>query len=210
MKDWPILFQGAMVRAILAGTKTQTRRHLYVQEKSTPGRRERATYDRRYAPPSALPAFGYHWTLSQWAKAKAGDILWVRETWAPEQYDAEAPGIAAIEASTRKPAFAADFVGQPTYKWRPSIHMPRNVCRLELSIRDEGTRVERLQDISVANALAEGIVQLHDSAGWGLPDGSFFHCDPRQSYLMLWDAINGDTEDNPWVLRIPFARRPAA
>ena len=74
-------------------------------------------------------------------------------------------------------------------KLRPGMFMPRWASRIMLEVTD--VRVERLQDISEADALAEGIVRLNDG-GYGLPDGSHYHfTDPRISYWSLWDAING-------------------
>lgn len=101
-----------------------------------------------------------------------GDRLWVREAWAPEQYDASATAIAELEASVRRPAYRADFRGEPAYKWRPSIHMPRKASRILLEVTD--VRVERLQDISEADAIAEGIFELVPAAnrGEGLTAGA--------------------------------------
>jgi hypothetical protein len=86
--------------------------------------------------------------------------------------------------------------------------MPRWASRITLDIG--GVRVERLQDISEADALAEGIVQLKDG-GYGLPAGEHYHsADPRQSYLSLWETINGpgSVEANPWVWVVEFKRLP--
>ena len=204
MKERPILYSGPMVRPVLAGTKTQTRRPAYVLTKTF----NRARFDRRFPPTYGNGCWpdvpvGHGWTLSQWYDVKVGDRLWVRETWAPEQYDAKAMTFAEVEASVRKPAYAADFPGKPALKWRPSIHMPRWASRITLEVT--AVRVERLQDISEADALAEGIVATH--GGYGLPDGSHFHAsDPRVSYWSLWDAINGagSVERNPWVFAISF------
>jgi len=94
----------------------------------------------------------------------------------------------------------------PAFKmWRPSIHMPRWASRITLKITD--VRVERLQDISEPDALAEGIVATY--GGYGLPEGEHFHAvDPRQSYWSLWEAINGpgSVEANPWVWAVAFRR----
>jgi hypothetical protein len=90
--------------------------------------------------------------------------------------------------------------------WKPSIHMPRKASRILLEVAS--VRVERLKTISEADALAEGIVQLKDG-GYGLPAGEHYHsADPRQSYLSLWEAINGpgSVEANPWVWAVEFKR----
>ena len=91
--------------------------------------------------------------------------------------------------------------------WRLKIgrFLPGWASRITLVVVD--VRAERLQDISEADALAEGIVKTH--SGFGLPDGSHYHAtDPRISYWSLWDAINGAgaTESNPLVWRIEFRK----
>lgn len=207
MKEWPTLYTAPMIRAQLAGTKWQTRRPLYVLTKH--GRT--ACFDRRYPPPAALPPVGYCWTLSRWHRAAPGDLIWAREncwerpertpkmmregadTWAPFYYDAD--GITEQEA--------ADFKAWG-FKRRPSIHMPRAACRINRTIT--ANRVERLHDISLADARAEGIVPCHP-CGWHVEDGSHFHAvDPRRSYLSLWQAINGNAAEDPWVCAISFER----
>jgi hypothetical protein len=207
MKEWPTLYTGAMIRAQLAGTKTQTRRPLYVLTKNF----RSACFDRRYPPPTALPPVGCAWTLSRWHRAAPGDLIWAREncwerpertpkmlregadTWAPFYYDAD--GITEQEA--------ADFKAWGFMR-RPSIHMPRAACRITRTIT--GNRVERLQDISHADAQAEGIVHCAP-CGWHVEDGRHYHAvDPRQSYYSLWEFINGpgSVEANPWVCAISF------
>lgn len=88
--------------------------------------------------------------------------------------------------------------------------MPRWASRITLEVT--GVRVERLHDISEADALAEGIVQLRDG-GFGLPAGEHYHAaDPRISYWSLWEHINGtgSVEANPWVWVVEFRRLEAA
>lgn len=189
--EWGILFQAAMVRAIRAGQKTQTRRPLYALTKNL----GRGTWDRRYSPPSATPPLYHRWTLSRWHKAKAGDLLWVRETWA-----------SIVDGPWQADHFIYAADGNEGWKhgWKPSIHMPRVACREEPTLTE--VRIQRLHDISAEDALAEGIVQLPDG-GYGLPGGSFYsYGDPANSYLQLWDAINGDAADNPWVVALSFKR----
>jgi hypothetical protein len=138
---------------------------------------------------------------------EAGDRLWVRETWARDDEDGQmiyrADAGHNIDANVWE---QGRMEGVPRCRWRPSIHMPRWASRITLEVTD--VRVERLQDISEADALAEGIVRQHDG-GYGLPDGSHYHhTDPRISYWSLWDAINGQgaTEANPWVWAVSFQR----
>lgn len=213
MKERPILFQGPMVRALLAGTKTQTRRAMRIQpdgETKIHVEHFNQTVVDRYGDEQPGPeVFGAWWHDGECGLlcpyGAPGDGLWVRETWAyhvhaqATQHDEDGPWV-----------YAAD--GQPALqmrlcdRWRPSIHMPRVACRLTLDVT--GVRVEQLQDISEQDALAEGIVQLHDG-GYGLRDGSHYHAiDPRQSYFSLWEAINGvgSVERNDWVWAVAFQR----
>lgn len=222
MHEWPTLYTGAMIRAQLAGVKTQTRRPLYVLTKKL----HSVCYDERYEPPLALPPVGYAWTLSRWHRAAPGDLIWAREncwqrpertpkmmregadTWAPFYYDAD--GITEQEA--------ADFKAWG-FKRRPSIHMPRAACRIQRVITEN--RVERLQAISEADALAEGVMTWREGWDermaatmflWGTKarietrDGGV----AQRLYYLLWDAINGAScglswTENPWVCAISFS-----
>jgi len=189
-KERPILMSAPMVRAILGGTKTQTRRVV------------------KYAAPDLVDADG--WPLRDESESGGGEVragcpygqpgdrLWVRETFmdlgACYLYRAD-------QSAERERAIVA-----PGQRWKPAIHMPRAASRIALEIT--AVRVERLQDITEADALAEGIVRLNDG-GYGLPDGSHYHhTDPRVSYWSLWDAINGQgvTATDPWVWAISFQR----
>lgn len=211
----PILFSAPMVRAILAGTKTQTRRVVKGQALEWL-RPDGFTPEFTAAPENGLCPYG-----------QPGDRLWLRETWQYADWtDDGEPWIRYCADDGRQicanvPDEWADRlmdtwaelstgmnIGEPAAdrKWRPAIHMPRWASRITLEIT--GVRVERLQDISEADALAEGIVQLKDG-GYGLPAGEHYHsADPRQSYLSLWDAINGpgSVEANPWVWVVEFKR----
>lgn len=201
MKERPILFSAPMVRAILAGAKTQTRRHLYVVSKLT----DRAVMDTRYPPdygkgewPNVPP--GHAWTLSRWRHLQPGDRLWVREAWR-EWSDAAwhyaADGLVLPKQRDRELAEClaqrAPFTWE-SYTWRPSIHMPRWASRITLEVT--GVRVERLQDISTADCWAEGLSASPD-------------VDPVHEYRDLWEAINGpgSWDANPWVWAISFRRR---
>lgn len=212
MKERPILFSAPMVRAILAGTKTQTRRVLAprgwgVERMKSWRLAEVVSGDETRKLTCAQPAeHAYAGFLLQPDSAspcyfkcpygQPGDRLWVRETFRGPLDD----GSYGYRATHTGP-----FTWE-SYTWKPSIHMPRAASRIALEIAD--VRVERLQDISEADALAEGIVQLHDG-GYGLPAGEHYHsADPRKSYLSLWEAINGpgSVEANPWVWVVEFPR----
>lgn len=232
MTERPILFSAPMVRALLDGSKTQTRRNLYVATKNGSS----ACFDQRYSMPRELPPVGNLWTLSQWRKAKPGDRLWVKETWrTAKSLDAKSPsaiGDMCIDAGYRTPwaplAYEAD--GQQNTHWRNfeldrdaelgktrvSIHMPRWASRITLEIT--GVRVERLQDISEADAVAEGLMfsaSARRSPGCmgiyelRMPDGkTYFDDNACDLYRKLWEQINGpgSWDANPWVWVVEFRR----
>lgn len=180
MKERPILFSGPMVRAIMAGTKTQTRRAVkrealqwLVRDKFAPA----FVAD----PGNHLSPYGF-----------AGDRLWVRETFGHfERNDTLKPGDSIY--------YRADGGCLAIEPWRPSIHMPRWASRTTLDVT--GLRIERLQDISEADALAEGIVPAGDGNGFQLADTTHYSGNPIDSYFSLWEHINGpgSVEANPWV-----------
>ncbi len=132
MKERPIMFTGPMVRAILDGRKTQTRRVIRPQPRwvGDPG----IPFRTEDADPKGIIQCPY---------GKPGDQLWVRETWAPNEGDVLAG----------KAFYRADN-NTIVERWRPSIHMPRWASRITLEITK--VRVERLQDISEEDAKAEG------------------------------------------------------
>lgn len=216
-RERPILFQGDMVRSLLAGTKTQTRRIVKPQPDDTHNGQPywhigglRTSWLHR--PVGAEPHWGNNPLLCPYGVA--GDRLWVRESFA-EEYDycdhPEMPG-APREHFHYAWHYRAD--GEPQRAelegclsgWKPSIHMPRSVSRILLEITE--VRVERLQDISEGDARAEGIT-----------DGGCTECgnpepcgctnpspDARDAYCHLWGQINGPDSwtVNPWVWAVSF------
>lgn len=222
MKERPILFSGPMVRAILAGTKTQTRR---VLKQATGPSLSVDCSDNGVAELSWLWGDGPGYDVNETIKhvpcpyGQPGDRLWVRENFQPlladgfEPYEADWEtgwGYAPRHVATDGAVEFIDMDDNISSRVKPSIHMPRWASRLTLEIT--GVRVERLQYISEADALAEGIVQLKDG-GFGLPAGEHYHCaDPRQSYFSLWQAINGpgSVEANPWVWVVEFKKLETA
>jgi hypothetical protein len=189
MKERPILFSGPMVRAIMAGTKTQTRRAVkrFALEWLTMQNGFNANFVA--LPENNLSPYGY-----------AGDRLWVRETWARDDED----GALFYRADVGLGGDADDWErnrldGAPRYRWRPSIHIPRRASRTTLDVT--ALRIERLQDISEADALAEGIVPARDGSGFQLADTTHYSGNPIDSYFSLWEHINGpgSVEANPWV-----------
>jgi hypothetical protein len=190
VKDRPILYQGEMVRSILADRKTQTRR---VAKLTSNGHVKEVGGHRRWHPadPEAVLACPY---------GQPGDRLWVRESWAYHLY--------ALSASNHELSgpwvYAADGSTQHRLcdRWRPSIHMPRAASRIMLEIT--GVRVERLQDISEADAIAEGVMACARRVV-GLPGG----CDSHLcGYRQLWAKINGKGSwaANPLVWVVEFKR----
>ena len=196
MKERPILFSAPMVRAILAGTKTQTRRAV----KSTGMYAIDASIHGEEVARRELAALATRCPYGQ-----AGDQLWVREAFSgPHCMDAS-DGCKAVPPSKwgdcSRIWYWAD--GNPTEgDWtrpRPSIHMPRWAGRILLEIT--AVRVERLQDISETDAEAEGIQEIVDA---GVDhDGT-----PRDAYRALWEQINGadSWSANPWVWVVEFNR----
>jgi hypothetical protein len=204
MKERPILFSGAMVRALLDGTKTQTRRAVAnVDPDGTVWKSRSRMYGVRphtSAPPDILEWCPY---------GQPGDQLWVREAFMHEPADYCWEASVSVPCRPAVTTYRADCPNsQPGEGWKPSIHMPRALSRITLGITS--VRVERLQDISEADALAEGIVRQADG-GYGLADTTHYHfTDPRQSYLSLWESINGagSVEENPWVWAVELRRLP--
>jgi len=197
MKTKPILFSGAMVRALLAGTKTQTRRLLRTSP-HVKGEPERA---------HAGCGGGWHFTRPggcEWhvdcPYGVPGDRLWVRESIELHHVDPETERAIVFYVADGAPCFAID-----TWCWQrarlPSIHMPFGVRRITLEVTD--VRVERLMDISEDDARAEGVE----------PDfGNAHTCasrDYRRTFERLWHEINGKRapwESNPWVWVVSFKR----
>lgn len=177
MKERPIIFSAPMVRAILAGAKTQTRRVV----KFKPWHQIEERYDGSpwpwmYDDDRAAD----HWLPCPYGQA--GDRLWVRESFCD-----------ARQAAAGRVLYRAS--GDTACGWKPSIHMPRFASRITLEITS--VRVERLQDISEADARAEGISRA-ECPGW--------HA--TTDFRALWAAINGPEswDANPWVWVVEFQR----
>lgn len=159
MKERPILFNAEMVRAILDGRKTQTRR--MVKPQPIPFGEDspftHATLKEHVGKPW-MPVGGVFQDAWQKPFGTVGDRLWVRETW---RVDGVNRAIALKgEASYRdEGVYRADLIGDRMIDdapWIPSIHMPRWASRIDLEIT--AVRVERVQDISENDAFREGIV----------------------------------------------------
>lgn len=211
MKERPILFSGEMVRAILDGTKTQTRRVINPQPDLSilkESYRDLEFEFRRmpvlgpthvpsewgfcakYDKPNCVPIHGYKCPYGT-----IGDRLWVKET-----HHVRDAGY--VDGTGRDIVHKADDEDFP-YGWTPSIYMPRWASRITLEIT--GIRVERVQDISEEDARAEG-VGVH--GGWNA-DETECAVNARGPFSRLWDSINAKLHpwaSNPWVWVIEFRR----
>lgn len=220
----PILMNAPMVRALISGRKTQTRRIMKPQLPDFvtsilcyPSNK------RDWWPPhphTSEPWLKYERTCPY---GRPGDLLWVRETWA--EVGNLDPGYLVYRA-TYPHCLPAELENVPAdirdagERWRPSIHMPRWASRLTLRITD--VRVHRLQEISENDALAEGLKALskdgllikygipdcdglpgEDDHGWHWQD---WHPNSRTAFRRLWTLINGPGawDANPWVWAISF------
>lgn len=247
MKERPILFSSAMVRAILEGRKTQTRRVINPQPRSTccTG----GVIDKPISPTDIWHLAGYEntWGFRSSSTGVAlsgawkchygqpGDRLWVRETYRIASINArtasqfwtiqfkEGFGVLPHPQPERelflplveRDEFTESNTGIDFGKWRPSIHMPRWASRITLEV--VSVRVERLQDISDDDAVAEGVKDLCHCGDYvqdhGYHSGHGAVSMPgyaRDEFSGLWDSINAKRgyswESNPWVWVIEFKR----
>ena len=206
----PIPFTAPMVRAILEGRKTQTRR-IVKPGTWNPTSEEYSGEVKLIVAPGVvgLQAYFKHIELDTWHGVKCpygqpGDRLWVKETY-------------CYHDDLARCLYKADGIN--SLKWNPSIHMPRWASRITLEIT--GVRVERLQDISEDEVFAEGIEKLSDPCDvkteramkkclgkneWD--DFGPYWTDPIFAYRCLWNSIHGpgSWDKNPWVWVIEFKR----
>ena len=192
----PILFSAPMVRAILAGTKTQTRRIWKMP-------RGCSWYDGHGGEAAGMvqddegPAW-WHVSEQRCPYGKPGDRLWVREAWRTEPALDPCPPreIAMVGAPVQYEAGPhAEVLGG---KLRPGMFMPRGLARITLVVTS--VRVERLQDISRGDAMAEGCPFPNMANATS----------PRDWYAALWEQINGggSWDANPWVWVVEFRKTP--
>ena len=234
MKERPILFSAPMVRAILDGSKTQTRRivkpqpiiqHIGADDIMTwcgPQWWMEATTRQADVPSSVIKEM-----LSASPYGPPGDRLWVRETFRITTHTMEearaltediSSGTAVdyratyIETCKRELGFSQQEaeIADDFEQWRPSIHMPRWASRILLEVT--GVRVERLQDISDADAVAEGTPCYVCGGRMDGRSESDCHCFHRKAtasdYQNLWEQINGQGswDANPLVWVVEFKR----
>ncbi|HMY69284.1 MAG TPA: hypothetical protein PKN56_26825 [Leptospiraceae bacterium] len=206
MREYPILFNSEMVNAILHGTantkaKTQTRRTKGLEEFEMGGDKDYWNYEGITMHCNSRDHHQFT-GISQERETVCcpyggiGDRLWIRETFAIKILQPGNNIISPIEYIYKADYSEdkdRDLIG--VTRWKPAIHMPREASRITLEIMD--IRLERLQEISDADAIAEGIVARNYSA--------------KEAYLELWDSIHGKDAHklNPFVWVIEFKRLEA-
>ncbi|MBZ6397243.1 MULTISPECIES: hypothetical protein [Pantoea] len=227
MRERPIIFNADMVRAVLDGRKTQTRRIMREQPEVIPKEDE-------FDQPGFWIPFNAGKTMVRNEDmyiacpfGLKGDRLWVRETWSVVSHAFDDDGLMIDYAPDRpakavheKPFGRGYYSGHAIYAadggftwgdddgcvdgrscWKPSIHMPRWASRITLEIT--GVRVERLNSMTESDALAEGCNGGHDS----IP-GYMYSATPHEHFHHVWQSIYGadSWQANPWVWVIEFTR----
>lgn len=212
VKERPILFKGPLIRAILEGRKAQTRR--IVNPQPPAGADRHCWFNAPLYGWTAQPEPAADWHVVRCPYGVPGDRLWVRETWGLVRFytDPDTGHVDSWDDWTgpiprgcppgRAVMYRADQdLDECKYDrgfgWRPSIHMPRWASRILIDVLE--VRVERVRDITEADAIAEGSP---------LKSGSYHHA---TWFRGLWDEINGrrpgcSWADNPWVFVITFRR----
>lgn len=209
MADRAILFSAPMIAALLAGRKTQTRRVCR--------QANAAALSHVVAIDPALAAPGWfgdeEGDVSFFAGYATGDRLWVREAWRTHKaYDDLKPSEMGGDETVWPELDRDNCAAHGRYRY--ARFMPRWASRLTLIVTD--VRVERLQDCTEADAIAEGVDRGGFGSMWGWlaygetnPHFQRHFSDPRDSYRTLWDSINdnGAWAGNPWVVAVSFKVR---
>lgn len=202
----PILFSTQMVQAILEGRKTQTRRVINNIHPDSEFHPDLNLLGYTFVEPDGKIKVPEMASVIQ-GKYKVGDVLWVREKFRG-LVDCESGKFHSFSYYADMPE---EFHKQYPHKWKPSIHMPKAACRLFLEITY--VRVERLQDISEQDAIAEGVkFDIQKDIGtfwWDYINGGFnIFLNAYKSFKSLWSSINGadSWNANPWVWVVEFKR----
>ncbi|AZF00355.1 Phage protein [Pseudomonas orientalis] len=218
VKERPILFSAPMVRAILEGRKTVTRRPVKVQP-HIDASGNFCVGNSNYGQDGYGKPVTKHFVNGCCPFGKPGDRLWVRETiidlrgtGVEHRPDPDGPLQRYAYAADCRPGSHSDEARKDFgLKYKPSTHMPRAACRILLEISD--VRVERLQDISEDQAQAEGVRLMRDGSDtWVSREGSGNLVTPwptaKEAFSDLWNSINGPHAwvANPWVWVVSFKR----
>lgn len=200
MKEIPILFSTAMVQAILEGSKTQTRRIIKIPSivHDENDWSIQTIVEALGGKPSGVDDFeivsGNRWIADlKCPYGKSGDVLWVRE----------ASATTYSSGPSRKIShwYRADNPEIPSrvkFRWKPSIHMYKGAARIWLQIIN--VRVERVQDITGRDILAEGVDNGKSNPAMGIRWENM----QKMAFEELWNNINGNWNENPWVWVIEF------
>ena len=213
MSDRPILFSAPMVRALLDGRKTQTRR--IINPQPTMHEAGDCTIGGNRGPIDYLMREIYPQYMARFRK---GDRLWVREAWRCNGWASDVATI--FYRASEGDGYTAMCEQWPVAdhkplrvetKWSPSLHLPRWASRLTLTVTD--VRVQRLTECTEEDALAEGVVKARDGyftvPGVAHPNkafGELSRVTAREMYAALWDVINGSGSwlASPWVVAVTF------
>ncbi len=221
MTEHGMIFNAEMVRAVLDGRKTQTRRIMKVQPAPSKTREgdfcfpcnklEAMIHVSQFIPGNSPVPHAHEFFSICCPFGAVGDRLWVRETWMPdaprdgtwadvEFYGCKGSPLSMIPERFRKPEHCihrASWDGSEMVGWTPSIHMPRWASRIMLEIT--GVRVERLNSISEEDAAAEGVGSAVWFAGKGVPEEQWtslgehgaYRASHINSFATLWESIYG-------------------
>jgi len=200
VKEHPLLFSNAMVRAILEGRKTQTRRVIKIpsfmqylpfvpQGAEYAPRKIHMTFERGALRRYWLSGACWNDEVVATPKYASGDRLWVREAWAQ---------VSKVGGGLRYAYKADNGDNAMVARWCPSIHMPREASRITLEVTE--VRVERLQDMDVASCVKEGVSWDGYPGAWTVM--------AKPSFAKLWDSLYAKRglgwDANPWVFAYTF------
>ncbi len=199
MADRGIIFSTPMVRALLDGRKTQTRRLAKPR-----GSRRPSLLDGEWADSYVLDPGNAEW-LARDLPCAPGDRLYVREAWTARMTHGWTISDARSRMFQEEILYRADGVDSID-GWWPSIHMPREFSRLWLNVTD--VRVQRVQDISREDAIAEGLEWVAPGM-WAVDRTLPIIGDcPRLVFSELWNSLHTELgerwDDNPWIVAVTF------